>query len=219
MKKFSLLDFAALLIGLLPYGYLFSVYSSLPAIVPLHFDANGQPNGFGPKKELFLIASILVWVSILLYLLMKYLPSIDPKKQVQYGEKTFQTLGFGLVVFMAALNICITFATVNHSFQIDKIILPIIGLLFVFIGNMMYSIKPNYFAGIRTPWTLENEANWRATHRLAGKLWVMGGLAVTIAMLLLPSPTRTYVFITGVVVMAFIPMIYSYIYFKKHQLK
>jgi len=219
MKKFSLLDFAALLIGLLPYGYLFSVYSSLPAIVPLHFDANGQPNGFGPKKELFLIASILVWVSILLYLLMKYLPSIDPKKQVQYGEKTFQTLGFGLVVFMAALNICITFATVNHSFQIDKIILPIIGLLFVFIGNMMYSIKPNYFAGIRTPWTLENEANWRATHRLAGKLWVMGGLAVTIAMLLLPSPTRTYVFITCVVVMAFIPMIYSYIYFKKHQLK
>jgi len=191
MKKFSLLDFAALLIGLLPYGYLFSVYSSLPAIVPLHFDANGQPNGFGPKKELFLIASILVWVSILLYLLMKYLPSIDPKKQVQYGEKTFQTLGFGLVVFMAALNICITFATVNHSFQIDKIILPIIGLLFVFIGNMMYSIK----------------------------LWVMGGLAVTIAMLLLPSPTRTYVFITCVVVMAFIPMIYSYIYFKKHQLK
>jgi len=125
----------------------------------------------------------------------------------------------GLVIFLAALNICVTFSTVNRSFNAGRLLLPMISLLFVFLGNMMNTIKPNYFAGVRTPWTLEDEGNWRATHRLAGKLWFIGGILLAIATLVLPLQTGTYIFIPCIVLMAFIPMIYSYIYFKKHQLK
>jgi len=219
MKKFSLQDVAALVIGVLPLGYLLWVYNSLPAIVPLHYGADGKPNGFGPKTELFLLQALLIGVSFLIYLLLKFLPSIDPKKQVKYGEKTFNKLGMGLVIFLAALNICVTFSTVNRSFNAGRLLLPMISLLFVFLGNMMNTIKPNYFAGVRTPWTLEDEGNWRATHRLAGKLWFIGGILLAIATLVLPLQTGTYIFIPCIVLMAFIPMIYSYIYFKKHQLK
>ncbi|WP_428328956.1 SdpI family protein [Mucilaginibacter sp.] len=219
MKKFTLVDLLALLIGLIPIGYLLYVYASLPAIVPMHYGADGTPNAFGPKSELFIVQSILTGTSFLLYLLMKFLPSIDPKKQVKNGEKTFQKLGLGLIIFLAALSICITFATINKSFKIDKLILPLIGFLFVFLGNLMYNIKPNYFAGVRTPWTLEDEGNWRATHRLAGKVWVTGGIIITVAMLLLPSPAATFVFLPCILVMSFIPIVYSYIYFKKHQIK
>ena len=219
MKKFSLLDVAALVIWLLPLGYLLWVYGSLPATVPMHYGADGIPNRYGSKSEFLVMQLIFPVLSGGLYFLLKYLPSIDPKKQVKYGEQTFQRLGFGMVVFMAALSIAITFATINHSFKIDKLLLPLIGLLFVFLGNIMYSIKPNYFAGVRTPWTLEDEGNWRATHRLTGKLWVIGGLAITIAMLALPEGKGTYVFLPGIIILSFIPIIYSYIYFKKHQLK
>ena len=219
MKKFSLQDVAALVIGVLPLGSLLWVYNSLPAIVPLHYGADGKPNGFGPKTELFLLQALLIGVSFLIYLLLKFLPSIDPKKQVKYGEKTFNKLGMGLVIFLAALNICVTFSTVNRSFNAGRLLLPMISLLFVFLGNMMNTIKPNYFAGVRTPWTLEDEGNWRATHRLAGKLWFIGGILLAIATLVLPLQTGTYIFIPCIVLMAFIPMIYSYIYFKKHQLK
>ena len=33
----------------------------------------------------------------------------------------------------------------------------------------MHSIKPNYFVGMRLPWTLESEANWRSTHQFASR--------------------------------------------------
>lgn len=109
------------------------------------------------------------------------------------------------------------YATVHHGLKLDKVLLPLIGLLLAFIGNMMHSIKPNYFAGVRTPWTLENEDNWRSTHRLAGKLWFIGGITITFLTLLLPAKIATVVFISGAVSLSLIPVVYSYVYFKKHQ--
>ncbi|HTD42217.1 MAG TPA: SdpI family protein, partial [Mucilaginibacter sp.] len=94
--------------------------------------------------------------------------------------------------------------------------LPVVGLLFAFIGNIMHSIKPNYFAGVRTPWTLEDDDTWRATHRLAGKLWFTGGIALTIAVLLLPVKAGMIVFMSMIAILVLIPVIYSYIYYKKH---
>ena len=217
MKKFTTLDGAAMVVWLLPAVYLYFIYGSLPQSVPVHFGINGTVDRYGSKSEFLIGPFILIGVSALVYLLLKFLPSIDPKKQVKYGTSTFQKLALGLVVFLAALNIAIVFSTVHHGFQIDKLIFPIIGLLFVFMGNIMNSIKPNYFAGIKTPWTLESEDNWRATHRLAGKIWVVGGIIVTITMLLLPPETGTIVFVSCVLIMAFIPVIYSFVYFKQHQ--
>ena len=83
---------------------------------------------------------------------------------------------------------------------------------------MLNSIKPNYFAGFRTPWALENEDNWRATHRLVSKMWFAGGILVTIFALILPSGPATIVMLSLVAVMTIIPFIYSYVYFKKHSL-
>jgi uncharacterized membrane protein len=80
----------------------------------------------------------------------------------------------------------------------------------------MHSIKPNYFAGLRTPWALEDPDNWRATHRLAGKLWFAGGLVITIAVLLLPTVPGFIFFMSIVAVLVLIPFIYSYRYFKSH---
>lgn len=96
MKKFALIDLLALVIALVPLGYLEVVYSSLPAIVPMHYGVDGKPNGFGPKSELFILQAILIGTSVLIYLLMKFLSSIDPKKQVKAGEQTFQKLGMGI---------------------------------------------------------------------------------------------------------------------------
>jgi len=217
MKKFTLFDGIALVVWLLPVVYLRFVYASLPQSVPVHFGINGTVDRYGSKSEFLVGPSILIGVSALVYLLLKFLPSIDPKRQVKYGEGTFQKLALGMVIFLAALNIGIVYATVHRGFQIDKLIFPIIGLLFAFLGNVMNSIKPNYFAGIKTPWTLESEDNWRATHRLAGKIWFIGGILLAIVTFFLPPATGTIFFTSGILVMALIPVIYSFVYFKKHQ--
>lgn len=217
MKKFSLLDGCAAVIWLLPAVYLFSIYGDLPQTVPVHYGLNGAVDRYGSKNEFLTTSIILTGVSALVYLLLKFLPAIDPKKKVRYGEATFQKLAFGIVIFLAALNICIMYATAHRGFDVGKLIFPLAGLLFVFIGNMMNSIKPNYFAGVRTPWTLENEDNWRATHRLASRLWVAGGLVIAVITFIFPPKTGTVIFMCGVVILALIPVVYSYIYFKNHR--
>lgn len=80
----------------------------------------------------------------------------------------------------------------------------------------MHSIKPNYFAGLRTPWTLEDPDNWRATHRLAGKMWFAGGLVLAVLVLLLPLKAGLIAFMSVMFVIIIIPIIYSYRYFKSH---
>lgn len=218
MKKFTVIDGAALVVWLLPAVYLFLVYSSLPETVPLHYDINGNVNRYGSKSELLAVLGLMLGVQALVYLLLKFLPLIDPKKQVKYGENTFQKLALGIVIFISAMNIVIVFSTLNHGFKIDKLIFPLIGLLFVFIGNLLNSVKPNYFVGFKTPWALENEDNWRATHRLASKVWFFGGIILTISMLLIPAPASGIVFPCIVVAMVLVPYIYSYRFFKKQQL-
>ncbi|MEO8711656.1 MAG: SdpI family protein, partial [Parafilimonas sp.] len=84
------------------------------------------------------------------------------------------------------------------------------GLLFALLGNNMYNMQPNYFAGIRLPWTLESEDNWRKTHHLAGRLWFFGGLLFAIIVLFLNNKWAGY---SGAVILAIlilIPVFYSY---------
>jgi uncharacterized membrane protein len=218
MKKFTWLDAAALVVWLLPAAYLLSVYSTLPSTVPVHYDLNGKVDRFGNRSEFMTFEWVMLGAPFLVYFLLKFLPAIDPKRQVKYGEGTFQKLAFGLVIFFSALNIAIIFSTIHQGVKIEKLIFPLIGLLFVFIGNVMNSIKPNYFAGIRTPWTLENEDNWRATHRLGSKIWFAGGIILTVLTLFFSSETGNVIFMCLLGVMVLIPVIYSYIYFKNHQL-
>jgi uncharacterized membrane protein len=74
----------------------------------------------------------------------------------------------------------------------------------------MYNIKPNYFAGLRLPWTLNNEENWRLTHRLAGKLWFTTGILLLILAFLLPASWLVFVFMGMVFVTVIVPVLYSY---------
>jgi len=217
MKKFTYLDAVALVVWLVPAVYVYLIYSSLPQKVPLHYGFNGNVDRYGDKSEFLATDWILIGVSAFVYLLLKFIANIDPKKQVKFGEATFQKLGLGIVILLSALNIAIIFATAHRGFQIDKLILPLLGLMFVFIGNIMNSIKPNYFAGFRTPWALENEDNWRATHRLVSKIWFVGGIVITIATLLLPPEPATIVMLCLVGVMTIVPFVYSYLYFKNHK--
>jgi len=216
MKKLNKMDAAAIVIWLLPVAYLVYVFPALPAVVPVHFGINGTPDRYGSKGEFLLAPIILMVMSFLIYLLMKFLPAIDPKKSVKYGDATFQKIGLGIVLLMAVLNIGIILSTISKTFRIDQLILPAVGLFFAFMGNLMHSIKPNYFAGLRTPWTLEDPDNWRATHRLAGKLWFAGGLLLAVLVFLLPVKAGIIAFMSVIMIMVLIPVIYSYRYFKSH---
>jgi len=217
MKKFTWLDFAAIIIYLLPVVYLLTVYSAFPASVPMHYGIDGKVDRYGSKGEFLMFQGIMLFIGLLVYLLLKFLPAIDPKKSAKYSAETFQKMALGIVVFLSALNIVIIYATAHQGVRVDKVIFPVIGLLFAFMGNVMHSIKPNYFAGFKTPWTLESPDTWRATHQLAGKMWFVGGIIITVVSLVLPAKPANIIFLSCIGIMVLVPFVYSYLYFKKLQ--
>jgi uncharacterized membrane protein len=201
----------------IPAIYTASIYASLPDTIPIHFDMSGNPNGYAGRSSLVWIILLMAAVSFGMYQLIMNLPGIDPKKAAGQSPDVYHKIALVLVVFICAITIIIVYSIANRSIKINKLLLPIVGLLFSVLGNYMHSIKPNYFVGFRTPWTLESEDNWRKTHQLMGKIWVPGGILITIGTLLLPFKASFIFMLSVTMVMVVIPGVFSYRYYKKHQ--
>ncbi len=215
-KKPTAADILVCLIMLIPLIYLGSIYSSLPASIPTHFNFHG-PDQYSEKAESWVFVGILTGSSFFMYLLLKNLPSIDPKRTAASSSQLLSKLSFILVIFFVVLQLLIINAMRGNLFSVEKLLLPTISIFLSLMGNLMINMKPNYFVGIRVPWTLENEDNWKKTHRLGGKLWFAGGLIAAVFTIILPYQYAVAAFMVIIGIMVIIPIGYSYLYFKKHQ--
>lgn len=204
------------LIMAIPVVYLLSVWNSLPETVPVHWNLSGEIDGWGSRHTLWLLILLVV---VFPYVLMLIIPYVDPRGKIQQmGTKYFQ-LRIILTLFMCALATVIIYMTGQKSERpsIDWTI-ALCGLLFAGLGNFFQTIRPNYFMGIRTPWALESETVWKKTHRLAGRLWMAGGVLLVLAALLIPtSAIQNIFFITVLVILCVIPAAYSFILWRREQ--
>lgn len=199
----------------LPAIYLAYVWNKLPERVPMHYDIEGHIDRYGDKSEMISVNLILLFSGMLTTLLVIYLPKIDPKRNSAVTQKIGKKISVAISIFMAMINIYIIFVTEHQSFNSPRPVLVAVALLFVFLGNLMNNVKPNYFIGIRTPWTLESEEVWRKTHHLSAKLWFWTGLGLALLMLVLPAIASVIVFIGATLAIAIIPIVYSYRLFKQ----
>lgn len=206
-------------IVLAPVVYLAFAWSSLPDKVPMHFNLSGTPDRFGNKKELFGLSAIMVGMSVFVYFLLNNVYRIDPKKNAAENKDRLRRISYAVLVMLAAVHALVIYSVSKGSMQFSvSYILAAAGFLFAVIGNYMPHMKPNYFAGFRLPWTLENEDNWRKTHVLGGKLWFAGGLLIGILCLFLPPLGALIIFFPVMVAITIIPIVYSYRLYK-HQKK
>ncbi|PWH83426.1 hypothetical protein DIS18_02410 [Algibacter marinivivus] len=201
-----------IIIVLIPFIYLAYIWSSLPETVPTHWNYKGEIDDWGSKNSLILITFLL---SAVTYILFTIIPLIDPKKRIQTMGNKYHNLKFLMVLFMSALAIFIIYSVKEQSITNPSLVIFAIGILFMLLGNYMKTIKANYFIGIRTPWTLENESVWKRTHKLAGKLWFVGGLAIAISSLTASKKFNSIFFISVTLLITLIPFVYSYLEYKK----
>lgn len=200
-----------LAIVLLPFIYLGYVWNELPSKVPMHWNIKGEIDRYGDKSELIIIPFLL---PLLVYLIFLVVPKIDPKNKLNQMGGKLQAIKFLLTTLMSILALFIIYTAKNQSFTNPNYIVIIIGVLFIVIGNYFKTIKPNYFIGIRTPWTLENETVWKKTHKLGGKMWFIGGILIVILSIILNKSLSFTIFmiITGVITI--IPIAYSYLIYR-----
>lgn len=214
MKMQSLSNWMAILAALLPIVYLAFIWKDLPETVPVHYGLDLKPDKTGNKSSLWFLTGSLSAVSIGTYFMLINLHRIDPKRRGTPPSMRFEKLALGIVFFIAIISILLL-ASAKGTILIQRFLFPVIGLLLAFIGNNLHTIKPNYFAGIRLPWTLSSDENWRKTHQMAGKLWFAGGLLIVVLSLLVPQTAVFPVFISLVITIVFIPVLYSYRIFKQ----
>lgn len=202
----------------IPAVYLAIVWNKLPEKVAVHFDLKGNPDRFGNKSELLVTTILLVAMNVLVFLVLTNIYRIDPKKYAAENRDRLVKIAFAVVLFMSGILCMIIYSASNGNINFSTgIIFSGTGLLFAVIGNYLPNLKPNYFAGLRLPWTLENEDNWRKTHQLAGKLWFAGGLLLAAVCLFLPPVAAIAVFFAVMMIIVIIPCVYSYRLYKEQK--
>ncbi len=205
-----------IVIVLLPFIYLAYLWNQLPEKIPMHWNIKGEIDRYGEKIELLLIPILL---PLLVYIIFLVIPKIDPKNKLNKMGNKLQTLKVLITTFMSVLALFIIYSAKNQSFPNSNWIVLLIGVLYIILGNYFKTIKANYFIGIRTPWTLENETVWKETHKLGGKLWFIGGIIIVLSSLILDKQPSfiLLLIITGII--SIIPIVYSYFIFKKEKKK
>jgi uncharacterized membrane protein len=212
LTEFLKRNWLAFTLAILPFLILPFYWDQLPAEIPTHWNARGEVDAYGSPATLFLMPGITLFTLAIIWLV----PVIDPKKNVQQFQKTLDIIALVLSAFFLVIFITMVRAALGYESEMGNLVFYGVIFLFMILGNYFGKIRPNYFVGIRTPWTLESETVWLKTHRMAGKLWVAGSLVMLIAKILLPMEDFfSYVFIVFVVILSLVPIVYSYVAYQQ----
>jgi uncharacterized membrane protein len=186
-------------------------YHDLPVLMAGHWDTSGTVNGtigrFWGVLLLPLLMLIILWV-------LTILPRIDPlRRNFNSFRRKYNTFLVLLMLFFTGIQIAILAVNLGAQFNILIAIMPLIGILFYFIGTMLPSTKRNYFVGVRTPWTVSSDIVWDKTNRLGGMLFrVLGVLAI----LTVFAPAYALLaFIVPTIVVALGLVLYSYVAYRE----
>lgn len=194
---------------------LFSVlsYFRLPDRVAVHFDASFRPDGYASRLVVGVIMPTLLLV--LLPLLGVLLPRIDPR-QKSYGKhrSTWWILMNVVMVFFAGIQALFIGFGLGWQIRPSRVLPLGVGALLVLIGNYLGRLRPNWFMGIRTPWTLSSDTVWRKTHRFGGWTFVVGGILLATG----GFAGVTWLTLGALAIAAGFPVAYSYILWRREQL-
>ena len=191
-------------------------YQRLPASVPMHWDVRGNADGYASR----LVGALLIpAIMLAVWGLMRFLPSIDPRRK-NYDDMggAYELVVNATLTLLFLTHVVIIAAMLGFAVSIARVIPVLIGALFVVIGWVLPRAKPNWFFGIRTPWTLSNDRVWERTHRVGGHLFLACGLLMVASAALPPGIGFPVVF-TGSLIAAVGSMIFSYIAWKQETSK
>ena len=212
-KKFGAKLIISSLIILLPMlaGLIF--WDNIPELLATHWGFDGQADAWsGRGMAVFGLPLILLafhWLCIFATL------KLDPKNREGSNDSKALGLIFWLLPVVGLFVSGLVWGTAfGKDFDRSFFTAALFGLMFIVIGNYLPKCRQNYTMGIKVPWALNNEENWNATHRFAGKVWVIGGIVMLFGAFL-PETAFVWLMLGAVLVLGLVPTLYSYLYYKK----
>lgn len=186
-------------------------YKFLPEKIASHWNPGGEVDGYAGK---FLGIFLIPIISIFLYLFFLLIPKIDPlKKNIEKFREYYDYLILIIFFFLFYVFLLTILANFGYQFNMTKILIPAIGLLFIYIGFILNKFKRNWFIGIRTPWTLSSEHVWKNTHELGSKLFKISGVVIIAGVFFQDNLVWFILIPVGVTVLWLV--VYSYLEYRK----
>jgi uncharacterized membrane protein len=190
-------------------------YPFLPDSVPSHWDISGQVNGYMPKLVNALLYPL---ISIGIYVLVRILMTVGPRLGYQNQRKAsvdvVNLILDGILLFLLIVQLATTAFALGVPIDLTFVISLSISVLFIFLGNYMGKLRRNFWAGIRTPWTLTSDVVWERTHRLGGWLFVLAGL-LGVIMSFIPA-LRLWGLIVVILISIVVLVVYSYVVYQRY---
>ena len=205
-KNLKILIITSIVI-LLPMIAGIALWNQLPQEIPYHWNAAGEVDGWASK-------AMAVFGTPALMLAFQWLAVVatltDPKKQ-NHSQKVLQLIFWFIPMLTVVLSAVIYATALGGKIRVEMIVPTLLGILFIAIGNYLPKCQQNYTIGIKIPWTLHSEENWNRTHRLAGYVWVAGGVVMTLSGFV----NLFWLSLPAALCMALIPVVYSFILSRK----
>ncbi len=193
-----------------------SLYAQLTlpmdAELAVHWGPSGEADGFASKLfALWFMPGLILVIGAIFVAI----PFIEPRKgHLLQSSALYVTIWIGVLLVEGAAHSFIVLTALGFDLPVAQGIMAMVGLLLAVIGNLLGKSQSNFFMGIRTPWTLSSNEAWDKTHRLAGRLWVVGGLAIAVLSFLVPLELAVYVVIGIAGVITVIPLAASYVFWR-----
>ncbi|MBN1370329.1 MAG: SdpI family protein [Anaerolineaceae bacterium] len=184
-------------------------YPHLPESVPSHWNEKGEVDGYSSRT---FGAFFLPLLTLGFGLMLLFIPNLDPlRANVDKFRSSYHWIIVGFCVYFTYLHGVTLAAGLGWKFDMNTMIMPAFGLLFIGLGFMIERSKQNWFIGIRTPWTLSSTSVWDKTHRTGGLLFKVAG-AMALLGLIFPKIGFWLMFIP-IIVVSLGTVILSYIYY------
>lgn len=198
-----------IVVAMLVTGWI--LFDNLPDQMPTHWNVEGQVDGYMPKSTAIYLFPGITFAAALLF---PVLSMIDPRKEKYVlFRRPWLILQTVFVLFFAYMYFVSLYLALNPDVLITPFILTGLGILFIIIGNYLGKVRQNYFVGIKTPWTLHSEEVWNKTQRVGGWAFLFAGIVTLINAFvrwqLVP------VMITVLAIAVIVPVVYSYILYRK----
>ena len=205
LRKSSIISIIASILILIIFNILF--YDKMPAELPTHWNFQGQADDYSSKFDAMVFThGFLVVMNVFLCFMLDN----DPRNKRQ-NNFVMTISKLAMPAIMLVVYTITVMVGLGRDVNVSVIIPLFVGLLFIAIGNYLPKTRRNYTMGIKLPWTLNSDENWRRTHRLGGICFVIIGLCLILSVFL----KSEIVFLVPLFLGTIIPTVYSYYLYTK----
>jgi uncharacterized membrane protein len=191
-------------------------YPQLPERMATHWGASGEANGYSSRLW---GAWMLPLLMALIWMILRAIPHIDPRRaNYEKFAGMYDALVILILAFMLLMHVVVLMGATGTQIRMERVLMPSVGVFIAIMGLLIPRVHPNWFVGIRTPWTLTSDLSWERTHKVGGPLFVMLGVVMIASSFLAPE-VAIWILVAAALAIVIFLFAYSYQVWKTDPLK